>query len=55
MEDILRKYNIINRQRQLDKMFEEEELTDELLKMQIELNKEKNMFDINSEDKEFVQ
>ena len=45
--------DVINRQKQINKMFEEEGLTDNILKMQIELNKKINENDIH--DEEWVQ
>lgn len=44
---------IIEKQKQINKMFEEEGLTDEILKEQIELNKKINEEDLH--DGEYVQ
>ena len=53
------KKQILERQKALAKMFEEEGLTDEILKEQIELNKLKNKLNITVEkeilEEEFVQ
>ena len=43
----MKKEEIIERQKQLNKMFEEEGLTDEILKKQIELNKKINKENID--------
>ena len=52
-----------NKQRQINEMFEEEGLTDEILKKQLEVNKERHELDIHDpnevvytdDDNEFVQ
>lgn len=44
---------VIERQKQINKMFEEEGLTDKILKEQIELNKITNKENLN--DGEYVQ
>lgn len=46
-EDFIKRVNLSNRQKEINRMFEEEGLTDEILKKQIELNKERHKFDIN--------
>ena len=46
-ERFLKRVNLMNRQKEINRMFEEEGLTDEILKKQIELNKERNRLDIN--------
>lgn len=46
-EKFLQRVNLTNRQKEINRMFEEEGLTDEILKRQIELNKERDRFDIN--------
>lgn len=46
-ENFLQRVNLSNRQKEINSMFEEEGLTDEILKKQIELNKERNRLDIN--------
>lgn len=46
-EKFLQRVNLANRQKEINRMFEEEGLTDEILKRQIELNKERDRFDIN--------
>ncbi len=46
-EDFIKRVNLSNRQKEINRMFEEEGLTDEILKKQIELNKERNRLDIN--------
>lgn len=45
--------DVVEKQKQIDKMFEEEGLTDEILKKQIELNKKINENDLH--DGEYVQ
>ena len=58
-DNFLKRISLKNRQRRLNEMFEEEGLTDEILKEQIEINKERNDCDIpdNQElvDQEYVQ
>lgn len=46
-EDFIKRVNLSNRQKDINRMFEEEGLTDEILKKQIELNKERNRLDIH--------
>ncbi|SFL34946.1 hypothetical protein SAMN02910297_00644 [Methanobrevibacter olleyae] len=46
-EKFLKRVNLSNQQKQLNKMFEEEGLTDEILEKQIQLNRERHEFDIN--------
>ena len=46
-EKFIQRINLQNRQKQINKMFEEEGLTDEILKKQIELNKERHRLNIN--------
>lgn len=58
-EKFIKQINIKNRQKSINKMFEEEGLTDEILKRQIQLNKEKHNEDIHDKNeeiyKEYVQ
>ena len=49
----IKKVQLKNKQRSLDKRFEEEGLTDEILEEQIEVNKVRNEFNIPDE-KEFI-
>ena len=46
-EDFIKRVNLSNRQKEINRMFEEEGLTDEILKKQIELNRERNRLNIN--------
>ena len=46
-EDFIKRVNLSNRQKEINRMFEEEGLTDEILKKQIELNKERHRLDIH--------
>ena len=46
-EDFIKRVNLSNRQKEINRMFEEEGLTDEILKKQIELNKERHKLDIH--------
>lgn len=46
-EDFIKRVNLSNRQKEINRMFEEEGLTDETLKKQIELNKERHKLDIH--------
>ncbi len=46
-ENFLKRVNLSNRQKEINRMFEEEGLTDEILKKQIELNKERHKLDIH--------
>ena len=45
--NFLKRISLSNKQKQINKMFEEEGLTDEILKRQIQLNKEKHEHDIH--------
>ena len=45
-DNFLKKINLSNRQKEINRMFEEEGLTDEVLKKQIELNKKRHELDI---------
>lgn len=63
-DNFLKKINLSNKQKQINRMFEEEGLTDEILKKQIDLNKERHELDIHDptetvyvddENNEFVQ
>lgn len=62
-ENFLKKISLSNKQRQINKMFEEEGLTDEILKKQLEVNKKRNELDIhdpsevitNDDGDDFVQ
>ena len=49
----LHKIQLKNKQRVLNKQFEEEGLSDELLKQQVELNRKRNELDIPDES-EFI-
>lgn len=46
-EDFIKRVNLSNRQKEINRMFEEEGLTDEILKKQIELNRERHRLDIH--------
>ena len=46
-EDFIKRVNLSNRQKEINRMFEEEGLTDEILKKQIGLNKERHKLDIH--------
>ena len=46
-DNFLKKISLSNKQKQINKMFEEEGLTDEILKKQIEVNKKRNEYDIH--------
>lgn len=46
-DNFLKKISLSNKQKQINKMFEEEGLTDEILKKQIEVNKKRNELDIH--------
>ncbi|MDO5818701.1 MAG: hypothetical protein Q4P11_00045 [Methanobrevibacter sp.] len=46
-ENFLKKIKLSNKQKQINKMFEEEGLTDEILKKQLEVNNERNKLDIH--------
>lgn len=52
-EKYLRKIQLKNKQRVIDRKFEKDGLTDEVLSLQIALNKEKNLYNIN--DGDYVQ
>ena len=55
-DNFLLKIHLMNRQRRLDQMFEEEGLTDEILKEQLEINKLRNEADISdAADQEYDQ
>ena len=58
-DNFLKRISLKNRQRRLNEMFEEEGLTDEILKEQIEINKMRNELDIPDDqelvDQEYVQ
>lgn len=45
--NFLKKISLSNKQKQINKMFEEEGLTDEILRKQIEVNKKRNEHDIH--------
>lgn len=49
----IKKINLRNKQREVDKLYEKEGLTDEVLEKQIEINKEGHKHDIPDEN-EFV-
>lgn len=46
-DNFLKRISLSNKQKQINKMFEEEGLTDEILKKQIEVNKKRNEHDIH--------
>lgn len=46
-DNFLKKISLSNKQKAINKMFEEEGLTDEILKKQIEVNKKRNELDIH--------
>ena len=46
-EDFIKRVNLSNRQKEINRMFEEEGLTDEILKKQLELNQERHKLDIH--------
>ena len=46
-ENFLQRVNLANRQKEINRMFEEEGLTDEILEKQIEVNKKRNELDIH--------
>ena len=46
-DNFLKKISLSNKQKQINDMFEEEGLTDEILKKQIEVNKKRNEHDIH--------
>ena len=58
-ERFIKEINIRNRQKAIDRMFEEEGLTDEVLKKQLQLNREKHKEDIHDHNaetyREYVQ
>ena len=54
-EKFIKQLNIKNRQKSINKMFEEEGLTDEILKRQIQLNKEKHKEDIHDKNEEIYK
>ena len=58
-DNFLRKIHLFNRQKALNRMFEEEGLTDEILQEQILLNRERNELDIEdpseADDDGYVQ
>jgi len=51
-ERFIKEINIKNRQKAIDRMFEEEGLTDEVLKKQLQLNREKHKEDIHDPNEE---
>lgn len=51
-DKFIKRINFRNRQKQIDRMFEEEGLTDEILKKQIQLNKERHKEDIHDSSEE---
>ena len=59
-EEYIESIRLQNRQRYVNKMFEEEGLTDEVLKEQLEINRKRNELDIHDhneelDDEKFVQ
>lgn len=51
-EKFIKKINFRNRQNEINRMFEEEGLTDEILMKQIRLNRERHDEDIHDTNKE---
>ena len=51
-EKFIKKINFRNRQKEINRMFEEEGLTDEILMKQVRLNKERHDEDIHDESEE---
>lgn len=49
------KETLIAKQKELDKKYINEGLTDEIIDQQIELNKQRNKYNINVTDEDFVQ
>ena len=49
-EEFLKRVNLANQQRRINRMFEEEGLTDEVLKKQVELNTQRHELDLNDGD-----
>lgn len=49
-ERCLKEVNLRNRQRIIDRKYEEEGLTDEVLALQVALNEERHRLDISDED-----
>lgn len=54
-EEYIESIRLQNRQRYVNKMFEEEGLTDEVLKEQIEINKKRNELDIHDPNEEVTE
>ena len=59
-ENFLQRVNLANRQKEINRMFEEEGLTDRVLREQLEINKRRNELDIHDpneelDDEKFVQ
>lgn len=54
MKEFLERLHLKNKQRYINKMMEEEGLTDEILRKQVELNRERNHKNL-SDSKEYVQ
>lgn len=51
-DNFLKKINLSNKQKQINRMFEEEGLTDEILRKQLEVNKERCELDLHDETEE---
>ena len=49
-EEFLKRVNLANQQRRINRMFEEEGLTDEVLKKQVEVNTQRHELDLNDGD-----
>jgi len=49
-EEFLKRVNLANQQRRINRMFEEEGLTDEVLKKQVEVNTQRHELDLNDSD-----
>lgn len=59
-EEYIESIRLLNKQRYVNRMFEEEGLTDEVLKEQLEINRKRNELDIHDpneelDDEKFVQ
>lgn len=57
-DNFLQRIHLKNKQKRINDMFEEEGLTDEILKKQLELNQERHKLDIPDENEmidDFVQ
>ena len=52
--DFIKKVNLRNRQRYINRKYAKEGLTDEILNLQVQLNKERNELDIMDPTEEIV-